>query len=210
MEDPDGAERIAAWLGIRWTDGQVAQMNAYADWLATEGLKIGGIGPSEIPRLWNRHLLDSLLLGRGFPANGRLLDMGSGVGLPGIPLAIAFPDAEVILVERSGRRVDALHRVAAILGRSVTVLHQDIRAVETLVDRVVARASLPPAQAIRAATPLLTEAGEAWVALGRGADGAQLAAWRQLVAPEGWAASVVSSPPDILDSPVWMLRIART
>jgi 16S rRNA (guanine527-N7)-methyltransferase len=185
-------------------------MHTYAHWLATEGLKMGGIGPSETPRLWNRHLLDSLLLGKGFPTNGSMLDMGSGVGLPGMPLAIAFPDADVILVERSGRRADALHRVAAILERSVTVIHQDVWTVSASVDRVVTRATLPPAQAVAAAIPLLGERGEAWVALGRGADGAQVAAWRGIASPEGWVGSVVSSPADILDSPAWMLRIART
>ena len=83
----------------------LARAEAYAELLATDGTVRGLIGPREVPRLWDRHLLNSAALTGLIPAGARVVDVGSGAGLPGIPLALARPDLAVTLLEPLARRV---------------------------------------------------------------------------------------------------------
>lgn len=76
----------------------------YARVLAIDGVVRGLIGPREVPRLWERHVLNCAVLGELVDAGETLVDVGSGAGLPGIPVAIARPDVEVVLVEPLLRR----------------------------------------------------------------------------------------------------------
>lgn len=76
--------------------------------LATEGTLRGLIGPREVPRLWERHLLNCALLERLIPEHATVADIGTGAGLPGIVLAIVRPDLEVALVEPLLRRTTFL------------------------------------------------------------------------------------------------------
>ena len=77
----------------------------YARLLATDGTVRGLIGPRELPRLWERHLLNSAAIASLVPAGARVVDVGSGAGLPGIPLALVRPDLTVTLLEPLARRV---------------------------------------------------------------------------------------------------------
>jgi 16S rRNA (guanine527-N7)-methyltransferase len=89
----------------------------YAELLSTDGVTRGLIGPRETDRLWQRHLLNSAAVGSAVPAPGGLLaDIGSGAGLPGIPLAILRSDLAVRLVEPLLRRATFLTEVVAALG----------------------------------------------------------------------------------------------
>jgi 16S rRNA (guanine527-N7)-methyltransferase len=88
----------------------------YAELLRTDGVTRGLIGPRESDRLWERHLVNSAAAGSALPATGGLVaDIGSGAGLPGIPLAILRPDLTVRLVEPLLRRVTFLTEVVADL-----------------------------------------------------------------------------------------------
>ena len=89
---------------------------AYADLLRTAGVTRGLIGPREADRLWERHLLNSAAAADAFPSTGLVADIGSGAGLPGIPLAILRPELTVRLVEPLLRRVTFLSEVVAELG----------------------------------------------------------------------------------------------
>ncbi|MGH3840611.1 MAG: 16S rRNA (guanine(527)-N(7))-methyltransferase RsmG [Pseudonocardiaceae bacterium] len=93
----------------------------YAELLAGPGVDRGVIGPREADRLWDRHLLNSVVLGELIADGARVLDVGSGAGLPGIPLAIARPDLTVVLLEPMARRVAWLQEVAIELGLEVSV-----------------------------------------------------------------------------------------
>jgi 16S rRNA (guanine527-N7)-methyltransferase len=80
---------------------------SYTQELAERGEELGLIGPQELPRLWTRHILNSALLAP-LVRPGRVGDVGSGAGLPGLVLAIARPDTEFVLIEPMERRVDWL------------------------------------------------------------------------------------------------------
>jgi 16S rRNA (guanine527-N7)-methyltransferase len=80
----------------------------YVTRLATDGVARGLIGPREVPRLWERHVLNSAAVAEAVPAGARVVDVGSGAGLPGIPLGLARPDLTLTLVEPMARRVEFL------------------------------------------------------------------------------------------------------
>jgi 16S rRNA (guanine527-N7)-methyltransferase len=87
----------------------------YVARLATDGVTRGLIGPREVPRLWERHVLNSAAVAEAIPEGARVVDVGSGAGLPGIPLALARPDLSLTLVEPMARRVEFLEEVVADL-----------------------------------------------------------------------------------------------
>jgi 16S rRNA (guanine527-N7)-methyltransferase len=94
----------------------------YAAILADAGVERGLLGPREIPRIWDRHLLNSVAVGELLDPGERIVDIGSGAGLPGLPLAIARPDLDIILLEPMLRRSDFLREVITELGLPVEVV----------------------------------------------------------------------------------------
>jgi 16S rRNA (guanine527-N7)-methyltransferase len=88
----------------------------YVARLATDGVTRGLIGPREVSRLWERHVLNSAAVAEAVPSGARVVDVGSGAGLPGIPLALARPDLALTLVEPMARRVEFLEEAVAELG----------------------------------------------------------------------------------------------
>jgi 16S rRNA (guanine527-N7)-methyltransferase len=94
----------------------------YAEVLAGAGLDQGVIGPHEAGRLWDRHLLNSAAIAELLGVGERVVDIGSGAGLPGLPLAIARPDLRLVLVEPLLRRSEFLRAVVAELGLPVEVV----------------------------------------------------------------------------------------
>jgi 16S rRNA (guanine527-N7)-methyltransferase len=94
----------------------------YAELLAAAGVERGLLGPREVVRVWDRHLLNSAVVGELLNPGERVVDIGSGAGLPGIPLAIARPDLEVVLIEPLLRRSEFLNEVVTELGLAVEVV----------------------------------------------------------------------------------------
>lgn len=92
------------------------QAEQYARLLARDGVVRGLIGPREVPRLWDRHLLNCALLADAIESDVEVCDIGSGAGLPGIVLALCRPDLRVTLVEPLLRRTTFLHEAVAQLG----------------------------------------------------------------------------------------------
>ena len=88
----------------------------YAAWLTGAGVERGLIGPREVDRLWDRHLLNCAVVAQAVPPGVSLADIGSGAGLPGIPIALARPDLRVTLVEPLLRRATFLSEVVEDLG----------------------------------------------------------------------------------------------
>ncbi|MFJ1705312.1 16S rRNA (guanine(527)-N(7))-methyltransferase RsmG [Kitasatospora sp. NPDC088346] len=135
----------------------------YTELLATAGVQRGLIGPREVPRLWDRHVLNCAVLAELLPAGATLCDVGSGAGLPGIPVALARPDVSVTLLEPLLRRTTFLEEVVRLLGLdNVTVLRG--RAEEMVgklaVDVVTARAVAPLDRLAGWGMPLLRPYGQ--------------------------------------------------
>jgi 16S rRNA (guanine527-N7)-methyltransferase len=152
-EEPEGSEpaeanvsreTLASVFGA--DDERIALAEGYVGLLSTIGIERGLIGPREVPRLWGRHVLGSAVVEELIPQDSDVIDVGSGGGLPGIPLAIARPDIWVTLVEPMQRRVDFLDEVIAGLGlRNVEVLRARAEEVDPKgkADIVVSRAVAP-------------------------------------------------------------------
>ena len=134
----------------------------YATLLSTGGIERGLIGPREADRLWERHLLNCAVIGELVPTAARVLDVGSGAGLPGIPLAIARPDLQVELVEPLLRRTSWLEETVAALGMADTVVVTRGKAAvigPRQVDVVTARAVAPLERLLPMCMPFLRPGG---------------------------------------------------
>lgn len=140
--------------------------------LAEQGEMLGLIGPLEMPRLWSRHVINSALLAP-LLRPGRVGDIGSGAGLPGLVLAIARPDVQLILIEPMERRVDWLLRERSTLGLdNVEVVRsraEDI-VLSPWLDQVTARAVSALSKLIPLAVPLVRSGGELLFLKGAGVD----------------------------------------
>lgn len=91
-------------------------LEQYVDILLSRGIDWGLVGPREGPRIWERHVLNSIALEPLLPTDASVVDVGSGAGLPGIPLAIVRPDLRVTLLEPMLRRSSFLELSVAELG----------------------------------------------------------------------------------------------
>ncbi|MEU9874745.1 16S rRNA (guanine(527)-N(7))-methyltransferase RsmG [Streptomyces phaeochromogenes] len=158
-ELPPAPEQARAVFGDRFADAV-----RYAELLADAGVQRGLIGPREVPRLWERHLLNCAVLSEVVPENVTVCDVGSGAGLPGIPLALVRPDLKITLLEPLLRRTNFLTEVVELLGLDhVTVVRG--RAEEVLgtllpVHVVTARAVAPLDRLAAWGVPLLRSYGE--------------------------------------------------
>ncbi len=135
---------------------------AYTADLARRGEELGLIGPLELPRLWSRHIVNCALVAP-LLRPGRVGDVGSGAGLPGLVLAIARPDVQLVLIEPMERRVEWLVHEAGELGLdNVTVVRdraEDAR-LDVPLDQVTARAVTALAKLIPATVHLVRHGGE--------------------------------------------------
>jgi 16S rRNA (guanine527-N7)-methyltransferase len=126
----------------------------YVARLASEGVVRGLIGPREVPRLWQRHVLNSAAVAEAVPSGARVVDVGSGAGLPGIPLGLARPDLELTLVEPMARRVEFLEEAVAELEETWRVVRG--RAEERSVASAVGPVDVVTARAVAALPRLVT------------------------------------------------------
>lgn len=158
-ELPPAPEQAREVFGDRFADAV-----RYAELLAEAGVQRGLIGPREVPRLWERHILNCAVLSEAVPEGVTVCDVGSGAGLPGIPLALVREDLNITLLEPLLRRTNFLTEVVELLGLDhVTVMRG--RAEEVLgklapVHVVTARAVAPLDRLATWGIPLLRPYGE--------------------------------------------------
>lgn len=135
----------------------------YAEFLAGPGVERGLIGPREVERLWDRHLLNCAVTAELVPQGANVIDIGSGAGLPGIVLAIVRADLSITLLEPLLRRTAFLQECVDLLGLPNVVVRR-ARAEEVVgeyaADVVTARAVAPLERLARWALPLLRPGGE--------------------------------------------------
>lgn len=192
----DALDRTLRWLGV--PSELRFRLEDYGDWLVTEAIAAGGLGPKEADRVLDRHIVDSLFFAGVWSAVGDVLDVGSGVGLPGIPLAIIAPDRHFVLLDRSRRRVELARRALRILSLgNVDVVYGDLATTDWSSYVVVSRASLSPARLrMKAETD--------------GPPRELLVAGSHVAPPTVPGFEIAKIPPEILDRPVWILRMAQS
>jgi 16S rRNA (guanine527-N7)-methyltransferase len=165
----------------------------YAGLLAGPGTERGLLGPREVPRLWDRHLLNCAGLTELVEDGEVVLDLGSGAGLPGLVLALQRPDVQVVLVESLQRRATFLVECVEALGLRNTLVRR-ARAEELHgrleVDVVTARAVAPVDRLAGWALPLLHEGGRLLALKGEQAQ-SELEVARPVLAQLGAVASSV-------------------
>ena len=154
---------------------QLDLARAYTDRLAKDSETFGLLGPRELPRIWGRHVINSALLSDLVPAGSKVADIGSGAGLPGLPMAIAKPDAHFTLIEPMERRSNWLQQVISDLGiNNVDVIRSRAEEVQrTDFDIATARAVAALDKLLRLLTPLI-----------RGSEGKTVLAMKGSRAPE--------------------------
>lgn len=176
--------------------------------LAGAGTEWGLLGPREVPRLWERHLLNSAVVAPLLPADASVYDVGSGAGLPGIVLAIRRPDLSLTLVEPLLRRATFLSEVVADLGLdNVDVRRARAEALPAATaDAVTARAVAPLDRLLRWCVPLLRPGGSLLALKGQSAED-ELAGVRDSLPTHGVVeATVVPLETAGVDEPTWVIR----
>ncbi len=186
----------------------------FAEMLSEHGVRRGLIGPREIDRLWDRHLLNSAVLTELLPPRSRVLDVGSGAGLPGIPLAIVRPDITITLLEPMARRVAWLEEVVAELELPVEVVRG--RAEEAPVrdalagqDAVIARAVAPMERLARWCLPLARPGGRLLALKGSSAHDELERDRAAITRAGGIGQDVISCGVDVLDVPAHVVVVER-
>jgi 16S rRNA (guanine527-N7)-methyltransferase len=186
----------------------------YAEILAGAGAERGLIGPREVDRLWDRHILNSVAVAELLEPNERVVDIGSGAGLPGIPLALARPDIRMTLIEPLLRRSNFLREVIEELGIDATVVRG--RAEESTVrqrvgemDAVVSRAVASLDKLTKWSLPLLRGGGRMLAIKGERAED-EIRQHRRVMASLGaFDERVVTCGTDYLNPPVTVVVARR-
>jgi len=197
----DRLHRVASWTNRPITAEMSQQLEVLTHWLATEATDAGGLGPAEVSRIFERHVLDSLAfaVGWGRDEPGRVLDIGTGVGLPLLPLAITHPRSTFVGLDRSGRRVRLLRRAMRVLDLgNIEPIESDVSSINDHFAYVVSRAAIPPTKLLPALDRLVMPGG-------RGVVGGSY-----VNAPNVPGYETVEIPPEVLDRPAWILMMARS
>ncbi len=165
-ETPPSPPAAAGVFGSR-----LEVVEAYAGLLATDGVERGLIGPREVPRLWDRHLLNCGVVMPRLPHGATVADVGTGAGLPGLVWAIGRPDITMTLVEPLLRRTTFLEEAVERLGLdNVRVLRARAEEVDETFEVVTARAVAAMDKLARWCMPLVAPGGVLLAMKGRTAE----------------------------------------
>ena len=185
-------------------------ISKYVDILASRGIDWGVVGPREGERLWDRHILNSIASESLFPEGATVVDVGSGAGLPGIPLAILRPDLRVTLLEPLLRRANFLDLSVAEIG-----LEDRVRVIRARAEDhheryavVVSRALAPLPRLIGWCAPLMTRSGSLLALKGVSA-GAELTEATAAIRKAGLAGAVLELPVPGTDEVTWAIELKR-
>lgn len=185
---------------------------AYAELLATEGIVRGLIGPREVPRLWDRHLLNCAVVTDAVPQGSSVADIGSGAGLPGLVMAIRRPDLTITLIEPLLRRTTFLDGVVEGLELSNVTVRRG-RAEEFHgsfeFDVVTSRAVAPMERLARWSLPLVRAGGSFLAMKGSSAQEELQAAGAVIARERGRIRGIVELGADLLEHPVRLTDVEK-
>jgi 16S rRNA (guanine527-N7)-methyltransferase len=179
----------------------------YAEILAGAGVERGLLGPREVDRIWDRHILNSAAVTELLDPNERIADIGSGAGLPGIPLALARPDLQLTLIEPLLRRSEFLCEVADDLDLEIRIVRgraedRSVRQQVGEMDAVVSRAVAALDKLTKWSVPLLRPDGRMVAIKGERAE-EEIREHRRVMASLGAVdVRVMKCGADFLDPPV--------
>lgn len=180
----------------------------YADILATAGVERGMIGPREVPRLWDRHLLNSAVVVPRIPQGATVADVGTGAGLPGLVWAIARPDLKITLIEPLLRRTTFLDEVVEELGLSqVRVVRARAEDADEQFDVVTARAVAALEKLAKWCMPLVAPGGVLLALKGQSARD-EVSAARRTLGRLGATDTVVKTYGD-LEIPTTVVEVTK-
>ena len=180
----------------------------YRDILASRGIEWGLLGPREVPRLWERHILNSAAIAELVPDRVSVADIGSGAGLPGIPVAVLRPDLTVDLVESLLRRSTFLTHTVEELGITsrVGVVRARAEDLARRYDVLLSRALAPLDRLARWCQPLLADGGTILAIKGSSAE-QEIAEHAGLLRRSRLTAEVVSCRIDDAIPPTTVVRL---
>ncbi|PSK95515.1 16S rRNA m(7)G-527 methyltransferase [Murinocardiopsis flavida] len=205
LSAPDGARTL---FGERF-----ATAARYTELLAVAGVERGLIGPREVPRLWDRHVMNCAVVEEAIPAGVDVVDIGSGAGLPGVVLGILRPDLSITLVEPLLRRTVFLRECVAELGLDNVVVHrgraEDARG-EITADIATARAVAPLTRLAGWALPLLRKDGSLLALKGEQAAAELAAARKDLSKQRPCVAEVIRVGHGKVDPATTVVRVTVT
>ena len=190
--------------------GRLDLAERYVAHLATSGIERGLLGPREVPRLWNRHVLNCAVVASLIGPDAAVADVGSGAGLPGLTLALARPDLRLTLIEPLERRVVWLNEVVDDLGlNNVTVVRTraELAADEVTADVVTSRAVSALDKLVRLSIPLLHGSGEMLAIKGRSAADEVEKAKKVIRKLGGRETEILTVGDGLLEEPTTVVRI---
>lgn len=209
---PNGWDELATAHEVFGDRFDIAER--YYQSLASDGVERGLIGPREVPRLWERHILNCAVLGELIGEGESVVDVGSGAGLPGIPLAIARPDLRITLVEPLLRR--SVYLAEFVESNALDVLVVRGRAEESGVikeaggaDVVTSRAVAPLEKLAKWSMPLVHEHGRMLALKGSSAAEEVSRDRASLTRLGAGKVDVVECGADLLPTPTLVVRAER-
>ena len=151
---PTKSQKVALGPGF-------SQLAQYAEILIKDAVLLGIIGPREVDRIWDRHILNCAALTELIPDGQSIIDIGSGAGLPGIVLAILNPNSAVTLIEPMQRRTDFLTQTKTELGlNNVEILRGRAEGQKVSAQIVTSRAVAPLNKLLSWSWPLVEKGGK--------------------------------------------------
>lgn len=182
----------------------------YVEHLATSGIERGLIGPREVPRLWERHVLNCAVVQELIEEGAKVADVGSGAGLPGLCLAIARPDLSLTLIEPLERRVIWLTEIVEDLGlENVDIMRsraeQAVGYVEA--DYVTARAVSALVGLLDITLPILRGTGQLLALKGRTAAEEITKAKKKLNKYGARETEILLAGENLLEEPTTVVRV---
>lgn len=210
MSQPSPSHSTPATAAAVFGD-RLALAEAYHRSLATVAAERGFIGPKEVERLWERHVLNCAVIAEAFDHGLEVADIGSGAGLPGIPLAIARPDLHVTLIEPLLKRSTYLTEVVAELGLdNVTVVRgRAEEQAQALFDVVTSRAVAPLGKLAGWSLPLVKPGGAMIAMKGESVAEELERDARDIKRAKGGEAEIFTVGGDVLGQPTTLIRITR-
>jgi 16S rRNA (guanine527-N7)-methyltransferase len=200
---PDAAQGV---FGV-----SVGTATAYAELLATDGIVRGLIGPREVPRLWDRHLLNCAVVTDLVAEGSTVCDVGSGAGLPGLVMAVRRPDLQVTLVEPLLRRTIFLEEAVSALGLAnvVVVRGRAEEVVGSSYDVVTSRAVAPLDRLTKWSLPL-TRSGGLFLSMKGSSAPTEVTAAASVIRKYGGSfLDIAEVGTGVVDPPVRVVRIKK-